>query len=51
MTFALAMLVRPFVYLAVAFLILIPARLAVERFMRDGKLKRLLLRPVGSKQA
>jgi hypothetical protein len=27
-------------------LICLPARLAVQKFMKDGKLKRLLLRPI-----
>lgn len=45
--FAIAMLVRPFMLLILSVVILIPARMAVERHMKDGKLKRLLLRRVG----
>lgn len=44
--FAIAMLLRPLMLLALSVVILIPARLAVQRYMRDGKLKRLLLRRV-----
>lgn len=51
MSFAIAMFIRPFVYLAVAVLICLPARLAVQRWMPDGKWKRLLLRPIGGKSA
>jgi hypothetical protein len=45
--FAIAMLVRPFMLLILSVLILIPVRLAVQRRMKDGKLKRLLLRRIG----
>ena len=44
MTVFLAQLLKPFVLLIVLGLICLPARLAVERWMKDGKLKRLLLR-------
>ena len=40
---ALAAFLRPFVLLVLGVLILAPARIAVERYMKDGKLKRLLL--------
>ena len=43
MTTAFALLLKPFVILVFFALVLIPARLAVMRFMPDGKLKRLLL--------
>jgi hypothetical protein len=42
-TFLLALLVKPLVSLVVFGLICLPARLAVMRFMREGRLKRLLL--------
>jgi hypothetical protein len=42
-----AVLLKPFLFLALAVGVLIPARLAVRRYMRDGKLKRLLLTRVG----
>lgn len=41
----LAMILKPFVLLAMS-VIFIPARLATQR-MKDGKLKRLLLRRIG----
>jgi hypothetical protein len=37
---------RPFFYFAIAVLVLLPARMAVQRWMRDGALKRLLLREI-----
>lgn len=43
MEFAIAAFLRPFVLLVLALFILAPARIAVERFMKDGKIKRLLL--------
>jgi len=46
MKFALAMLVRPLLLLILAAVVLIPARLAVQRHMKDGRLKRLLLRRI-----
>ena len=45
--FAIAILIKPFVLLIISALFLIPGRLAVERWMKDGKLKRLLLRRIG----
>lgn len=39
----LAILLRPFVVLAVLGLVCLPARLLVQRKMPEGKLKRLLL--------
>jgi len=44
--FAIAMLIRPLMLLVLSVLVLTPARLAVQRRMRDGKLKRLLLRRI-----
>lgn len=38
-----ANIARPFVMLILAFAVLYPARKAVERFLPEGKLKRLLL--------
>lgn len=46
MSLFLAAALRPFVYLAVAVLILIPVRLACQRWLPEGKLKRFLLRPI-----
>jgi hypothetical protein len=40
---AIALLVKPFVLLVLFVAVLYPARRAVERYMKDGKLKRLLL--------
>ena len=45
----LALLIKPFVALVVFGLICLPARLLVRSKMRDGKLKRFLLRPIGGK--
>lgn len=44
MTVFLAQILKPFVLLVVLGLICLPARLAVQRWMKDGKLKRFLLR-------
>jgi len=44
MSVFLAQLLKPFLLLAVLGCICLPARLAVQKWMRDGKLKRLLLR-------
>ena len=44
MSLFLALLLKPLVILLVAGCVLIPVRLAVQRYMRDGKLKRFLLR-------
>ncbi len=38
-----AFLLKPFILIALFALVLIPARLAVQRYMRDGKLKRLFM--------
>lgn len=38
-----AVLLKPFAFLLLAAVILIPARLALQRYMKDGKLKRFLL--------
>jgi hypothetical protein len=43
MTFALAAFFRPFVIAAFILLILIPVRLACEKWIPEGKLKRFLL--------
>lgn len=42
-TTALAFILKPLVALVLFGLILLPARLAVQRWMKDGKLKRILL--------
>lgn len=41
--FVLVMLLRPFVLLVLSVLVLIPARLAVQKWMPDGRFKRILL--------
>jgi hypothetical protein len=43
MSVALAMLVKPFVALVIFGLICLPIRLAAQRFIPDGVLKRILL--------
>lgn len=45
--FMLTMLIKPFALLVLNATVLIPARLAVQRKMKDGKMKRLLLRRIG----
>ncbi len=42
----LAILLKPFVLFALAVCVLYPARMAVARFVPDGRVKRLLLRRV-----
>ena len=42
----IAIVAKPFVLLVLAVTVLYPARLACERGMKDGKLKRLLLRRI-----
>ena len=44
MSLFLAAALKPLILLLLAALVLIPARLAVQRFMPDGKLKQFLLR-------
>jgi hypothetical protein len=39
----LALILKPFIALVVLGLICLPARLAVQRYMPEGKLKRFLL--------
>ena len=46
MEWLLALLLKPFVALVVLGLICLPARLLIRDKMRDGKLKRFLLRPI-----
>lgn len=41
-----ALFLRPFLLIILAITILYPARKALERYMKDGKLKRLLLRRI-----
>ena len=45
--FVWGLLLKPFLLLFLSALILIPARLAVQNRMKDGKVKRLLLRRIG----
>lgn len=47
MTWALAAALKPLGALILFGLICLPVRIAVQKWMPDGKLKRLLLRPVG----
>jgi len=46
MNLAWALLLKPFVALVVIGGIAVPGRLAVQRWMKDGTLKRLLLRRI-----
>lgn len=39
----IAVFLKPFALLVLAVLVLIPARLACQKWLKDGKLKRLLL--------
>lgn len=45
--FVMALLLKPFVLLVISVVFLIPGRLAVQHWMKDGRLKRLLLRRIG----
>lgn len=47
MTWMIAVLLRPFAALLLFGLICLPARLAVQKYMKDGRMKRLLLLRVG----
>jgi hypothetical protein len=47
MTWYLALLLKPFIALVIFGFICLPIRLAVQRWMRDGPLKRLLLTRIG----
>ena len=47
MTLYFALLLKPFIALVVFGLICLPIRLAVQRWMKDGDLKRLLLTRIG----
>jgi hypothetical protein len=47
MSWFIAIALRPFASLVLFGLICLPARLAVQRYMRDGRMKRLLLSRVG----
>ena len=42
-----AIYLRPFVLLAVILLVCLPIRLAAQRYLPEGKVKRLLLRRIG----
>lgn len=42
-TTALALILKPLVFLAVFLLICLPARFAVKRFVPEGRIKRILL--------
>ena len=47
MNFAIALFLKPFVTFVLAFCVLYPARLAVIRYMSEGRLKATLLFRVG----
>jgi hypothetical protein len=44
---ALAIVIKPFVLFVLAVCVLYPARVLTQKYMREGRLKRLLLRRVG----
>lgn len=50
-TVSIALLLRPFVALFVLGLVCLPARMAVKRWVPEGRLKSVLLSPVGSKES
>lgn len=47
----LAVIFRPVAALILLGLICLPVRLACQKWLPEGKLKRLLLHPIGSKKA
>lgn len=47
MSMAIALFLRPIAAIILAYILLVPIRKLVERKMKDGKLKRLLLKRVG----
>lgn len=49
MSFALALIFKPIAALILFGLICLPARLAVQKWMPDGKVKRFLLLPLKRK--
>ena len=51
MEWLLAVIIRPFAALVLFGLVCLPARIAVQRYMKQGKLKSLLLYKVGSTNA
>lgn len=51
MTWLLAVIFRPIAALILFGLICLPARLAVQQWMPEGKLKRLLLRPISRRHS
>ena len=44
--FAMSVFFRPFVLLILAIAVFYPVKLAVNKWMKDGRLKRLLLREI-----
>lgn len=50
-TLFLAIFLRPFAALLVAIAVLVPARRAVERWMPEGRAKRILLTPLRLQRA
>lgn len=51
MSWWLAVLLKPFATLLFFVVFCLPARLAVQRWMKDGKLKRLLLKDLRGQKA
>lgn len=47
MSWYMALLLKPFIALVIFGLVCLPIRLAVQRWMKNGDLKRLLLTPLG----
>ena len=45
---AIAAFLQPFALLFLAVFVFWPVKALVRRYMKDGKVKRLLLRPIGS---
>lgn len=46
---AIAAFLQPFVLLVLSVCVFWPVKVLIRRRMKDGKLKRLLLRPIGKK--
>lgn len=45
--FILAILIKPFILLILAVCVFWPMKAAIRRYMKDSKLKRLLLKDIG----
>lgn len=46
-SYLITLILKPLIFLLVLGCICLPARLAVQRWVPDGKLKRFLLTPIG----